>query len=55
MKKLILIAAAVLAVTSLHAQKLVIKGSDTLGPILMDPLSTYMEFDQAFSCARGYT
>jgi phosphate transport system substrate-binding protein len=39
MKKLVLLAAAALAVTSLQAQKLVIKGSDTLGAKLVPMLA----------------
>src|SRR5438876_116944 len=39
MKKLILLAVAALAVTSLNAQKLVIKGSDTLGAKLVPMLA----------------
>jgi phosphate transport system substrate-binding protein len=39
MKKLTLIAVAMLAATSLHAQKLVIKGSDTLGAKLVPMLA----------------
>ncbi len=39
MKKLIFLAVAALAVTSLHAQKLVIKGSDTLGAKLVPMLA----------------
>ena len=39
MKKLTLLAIAALAVTSLHAQKLVIKGSDTLGAKLVPQLA----------------
>jgi len=39
MKKLLLIAAIVLSVTSLQAQKLVIKGSDTLGAKLVPMLA----------------
>ena len=39
MKRILLIAAALLAVTSLRAQKLVIKGSDTLGAKLVPTLA----------------
>ena len=39
MKKIILIAVAILAATSLRAQKLVIKGSDTLGAKLVPTLA----------------
>ncbi len=39
MKKILLLAAAVLAATSLQAQKLVIKGSDTLGAKLVPMLA----------------
>ena len=39
MKKLIILALAALAATSLQAQKLVIKGSDTLGAKLVPMLS----------------
>jgi phosphate transport system substrate-binding protein len=39
MKKIILLAIAALAATSLHAQKLVIKGSDTLGAKLVPTLA----------------
>jgi phosphate transport system substrate-binding protein len=39
MKKIILLAAALAAVTSLQAQKLVIKGSDTLGAKLVPMLA----------------
>jgi phosphate transport system substrate-binding protein len=39
MKKILLLAVAALAATSLHAQKLVIKGSDTLGAKLVPTLA----------------